>query len=196
MSEPPCQYTPRERARLYSAAFPKFPPLRADDRWLDGAWILGNDYRGSGFYGSYPPGYLKRIRAILPEMATGRVLHAFSGSLSSEVPGVRVDLHHKNQPNVAADVTRLPFGAGVFDVVLADPPYSVSDAVRYATPMVNRAKAVKELARVTKPGGILAWMDTVWPMFSKRDWHHWGFLPMARSTNHRVRAAFLFERIA
>jgi hypothetical protein len=37
--------TLKERVDLYSKAFPKFPPLRADDRWIDGMWIMGNNYK-------------------------------------------------------------------------------------------------------------------------------------------------------
>ncbi len=43
------------RAKLYSDAFPDWPPLRADDRWIDGMWILGQNYKGYGFYGCLDP---------------------------------------------------------------------------------------------------------------------------------------------
>ncbi len=34
-----------------------------------GTWLLGNDYRNrSSFYGAYPPGFLKRLAALFPDV--------------------------------------------------------------------------------------------------------------------------------
>lgn len=180
-----------ERAAAYARAFPKFPPLRTDARWLDGMWVLGNNYKGSGFYGSYPPGYLRRVQSLFPDVAAHDTLHLFSGSLRE---GRRVDLNPANVPSVAADATALPFRDGSFRLVYADPPYSAADAVRYGTPMVDRRKVLREAARITAPGGHLVWLDTVLPMFAKRDWHWWGVVGIVRSSNHRVRSVFMFQR--
>jgi ubiquinone/menaquinone biosynthesis C-methylase UbiE len=80
-------------------------------------------------------------------------------------------------------------------LVMADPPYSQSDAERYGTRMVDRRKVLREAARVTQPGGYLVWLDTVLPMFAKREWHWWGAIGIVRSSNHRVRFVFMFERV-
>ena len=41
---------------------------------------MGNDYRvKTGYYGRYPPGYLRRIRALFPDKRN--VLHLFSGKV-------------------------------------------------------------------------------------------------------------------
>jgi SAM-dependent methyltransferase len=185
----------QQRAESYSSAFPKFPPLRSDDRWIDGVWMLGNNYKGSGYYGAYPPGYLARIGALFPDVWGARVLHPFAGSLRG-VHGVRVDINPANQPDVVADACAMPFAAESFDLLLADPPYSPDDAKRYGVPMIDRRKALREFARVTRPGGYLVWLDTVWPMFAKRDWHCFGQIGVVRSTNHRVRLVSLFRREA
>jgi len=185
--------TNQERAASYADSFPKFPPLRSDDRWIDGVWMLGNNYKGSGYYGAYPPGYLKRIEALFPDVRGARVLHPFAGSLRG-VHGVRVDVNPANVPDVVADAACLPFPSASFDLVLADPPYSSEDAKRYGTKMVNRRAVIAELARVTDGDGYLVWLDTVWPMFSKRDWHCFGQIGVVRSTNHRVRLVSLFQR--
>ena len=84
--------------------------------------------------------------------------------------------------------------AGRFDLVLADPPYSSKDAEVYGTPMPNRAKVMRALARVTRPGGNLVWLDTRWPMHRKDQWRCWGHVALVRSTNHRVRLVSMFER--
>jgi hypothetical protein len=183
-----------ELAETYNKAFPQFPDshLIPSERWLRGVWTLGNDYRNAtSLYGAYPPAYLRRIDALLPPE---RRLHAFSGSLPALPGSVRVDLVSSRGPDIAADVTKLPFLDGYFRQVIADPPYSDTDAIRYGTPMVDRRKALSELARVTARGGILVWLDTVLPMFAKRDWHWFGSICVIRSTNHRVRLVSLFEK--
>lgn len=182
-----------ERAESYASRFPKYPPLRADDRWIDGVWMLGNNYKGSGYYGAYPPGYLQRISALFPDVWSARVLHPFSGSLR-DVHGIRVDINMENRPDVVASADILPFPDAGFDLVLADPPYSAEDAKRYGSRMIDRRKVLRECARVTTPGGYLVWLDTVWPMFAKRDWHCFGQIGVVRSTNHRVRLVSLFQR--
>jgi SAM-dependent methyltransferase len=194
--------TPRDRAAAYAAAFPRFPPLRADDRWLDGIWVMGGFYQGNGFYGSYPRGYMNRIRALFPDVWTPRrqpreshrLLHLFSGSLSPREPGIRVDVHARRRPTVQASALQLPFRSRAFDLVMADPPYGPQDAERYGSPMPNRRRVLLEVARVTKPGGHLVYLDEVLPIFAKRVWHWWGVIGMTCGTNRRGRFVFMFER--
>ena len=188
--------TVAERAASYSAAFPAYPPLVTHGRWIYGVFEIGNDYRNkSSLYGAYPPRLLDRIRAIFPEHRPETWLHAFSGSLTREAQGLRVDLMAERAPDVIADVTRLPLATASRAMTAADPPYSDRDAERYGTPMVDRRKAMRELARVTKSGGHLSWLDTVKPMYRNVDWRLFGEIAVVRSTNHRVRMIFLFERV-
>ena len=46
-----------------------------------------------------------------------------------------------------------------------------------------------------KPGGNLVWLDQAWPMFRKDELRIWGVICVIRSTNHRVRAVFIFEKL-
>ena len=47
--------------------FPKSVFLGEDDR-LYGTWVMGNTYTvKSSYYGGYPHGYLKRIKALFPD---------------------------------------------------------------------------------------------------------------------------------
>jgi SAM-dependent methyltransferase len=192
--------TPKQRAEHYAREFPRYPPLRYDERWLDGFWVLGQDYKGSGLYGAYPPAYLKRLRAIFPQEIAGRVLHLFSGSLDAHavIPGIRVEISLARipAPDVYADATVLPFQDATFDLILADPPYTSIDAQKYGTKMINRAAVFRECARVVKPGGHLIWLDQRHPMHRKREWLWWGIIGLARSTNHVYRAVTFFQRRA
>ncbi len=133
---------------------------------------------------------------MFPDSA--RVLHLFSGSLG---PGAytRVDIRANGAaavlPDVCADAHHLPFIAGSFDLILADPPYSGEDATRYGTAMVDRKKVFDECTRVLAPGGHLVWLDMVHPMFRKSALKQWGQIGIVRSTNHRYRVTTMFERL-
>jgi hypothetical protein len=189
--------TVRDRAGFYAKAFPNYPPLRADDRWLDGMWVLGNNYKGSGYYGAYPPGYLKRMAALFPDAT--QILHACSGSLKAG-RYTRVDRLPSSPSRrlgyVQGDVENLLeiFPTRRFDLAYIDPPYSAHHAKRYNCKMVNRKKVIESLHDVVMPGGHLVWLDTKFPMFRKTQWHWYGIIGIVRSTNHDVRAAFMFVR--
>lgn len=182
-----------DRARLYSEAFPRFPPLRADDRWIDGMWVLGNDYKGSGFYGAYPPSLLRRLGSMFPDQKP--VLHVFSGSLP---PGDYVRFDLVKDADVKGDAEELSrhFKARKFRLVYADPPYTTHDARLYGTPLVNKRKVFAECAKVTQKGGFLLWLDQSLPMHRKTEWRLVGLVGIVRSTNHKFRVVSIFERMA
>lgn len=187
-----------ERVASYAKAFPDRPPMHAGPRWLEGTWIGGNNYRGSGYYGAYPPDYLERVRALFPDKAEGRVLHLFSGSLTADeaIRGVRIDINRTLGPDVNGDARALPFVFGAFDLILADTPYGAVHAKRYGVKMPNRLTVVNEAARVLRPGGFLVWLDTKLPMFRKDRLHWCGVVQVIRSTNHDYRGAAIFQRVA
>ena len=205
------RFSLRERAGFYREAFPTFPPLRADDRWLDGIWVLGNNYRGAAYYGSYPPGYLNRVYSLFPDRQ--RTLHAFSGSVApgplSTSHETTLDLKHTidvtprgektkklAHPHVQGSVLAPPYLPGAFDLVLADTPYGKAEAKRYGVPYAAPVKVFRALASVVRPGGHLVWLDTAMPMFSRSQWHWWGVIGIVRSTNHKIRAVTMFERVS
>lgn len=201
--------TLQQRADTYAGVFPDWPPPRVDARWLDAVWLMGNNYRstsarvnGQPFYGAYPPGYLKRMLALFP--TSTRILHVFAGSLPSTVGGARFDVRLPHDPlhppgplDACGDAQELGlyYPSATFDLVLADPPYTAADAVRYDHPMPDRRKVLREIHKVLEPGGHLVWLDTMLPQYRKTQWLCWGLICIVRSTNHRVRLASLFERL-
>lgn len=73
--------------------------------------------------------------------------------------GYRVDINSEVKPDLIADahsfVDQLP-NEMMFDVILADPPYSNEEAKKlYGTGKLNYRKWTKECIRVLRPGGIL-----------------------------------------
>jgi len=180
-------YSLKERADFYASTFPSFPAPRTDERWLDTIWVLGNNYKGSGFYGAYPPNYIKRVTSMFPDAE--RVLHLFSGSIPDgdyfKFDTDIGDAHHLSNY----------FEPCTFDLIMADPPYSVEDAEHYGTPMINRNTVLRECGIVLDTGGYIVWLDQVLPMFRKAELHLCGLIGIVRSTNHRFRVASIFRKV-
>lgn len=168
----------------------------AEDGRVVGTWIMGNDYRvKTGYYGGYPAGYLRRIAALFPDRR--RVLHVFSGRVDlSAMPGDTVDSNPDLNPTYVADAHDLSgVPLHVYDLVLADPPYSLEDAERYQTTMVKRNVVLRSLAHGLRPGAHVVWLDQVLPMYRKDEWAIEAVIGMVKSTNHRFRVTTVFRRL-
>lgn len=167
-----------------------------DDGWAFGMWFMGNSWGvKSGYYGGYPAGYLKRLRALFPDKR--RVLHLFSGMVDTGLfPGDTVDINPKRSPTFVADAHTLE-GVPVeeYDLILADPPYSAEDADHYGTPLVSRNKVVEVLSHRMQPGAHLAWLDQAQPMYSKARLKPEAAIGIVRSTMHRYRCLLIWRRV-
>lgn len=175
--------------------FPGSLFVAADGRVV-GTWIMGNNYRvKSGYYGGYPAGYLKRVAALFPDRR--RVLHVFSGKVDlAAMPGDTVDMNADMAPTWVADAHNLSsVPLSDYDLVMADPPYSVEDAERYQTTMVQRNVVMRSLAAGLSPGSHVVWLDQVLPMYRKADWAVEAVIGMVKSTNHRFRVVTIFRRL-
>lgn len=165
--------------------------------WLIGAWY--NTTKGRKyFYGAYPPSYLDRIMLLFPDFSRyGRILHLFSGVVVGD--GRRVitfDINPKLKPNVVGDAVFLSryFKEEVFDIILADPPYS-GNFEKYGVKPFSKKKVLAECSKVIKPKGFLVWLDTHMPQWKKDDgWVYRGNIGLAQSTNHAYRAVLFLEK--
>lgn len=167
----------------------------SEDGRIVGTWIMGNAYGvKSGYYGGYPAGYLARIRALFPDKQ--KALHVFSGRVDQSAwPGDTVDLNPDMEPTFLDDAQSLEIvPLGDYDIILADPPYSVEDAEHYVPTMVKRNKVINALSRV-KTGTHVVWLDQVLPMYRKTDWRIVAVIGMVKSTNHRFRVVVVFEKL-
>lgn len=165
-----------------------------EDGRIVGTWIMGNDYRvKSEYYGGYPAGYLKRVRALFPDKKN--VLHLFSGKVDQTIlPGKTVDLNASLSPDYVDDAQTLEkVPLETFDLVMADPPYSVEDCDHYQTTMVKRNKVMATLGSRLIHGAHVVWLDQVLPMYRKDQFELAGVIGMVKSTNHRFRVVTIFE---
>ena len=125
------------------------------------------------------------------------MLHLFAGKVDlAAFPGDALDIRPELQPTYCVNAESCD---GVplqrFDFVLADPPYSASDAERYGAPMVNRNKVVATLAAGLPSGAYIAWLDQVYPMFSKVALKPEAVIGIVGSTNHRFRLLTVFRKV-
>jgi hypothetical protein len=175
--------------------FPESLWMGGDGR-IAGIWIMGNNYTvKSEFYGGYPHGYLRRVKALFPDKQN--VLHLFSGKVDTGIiSGDTVDINPDLNPDYVADahtLERVPLEK--YDMVMADPAYSVEDCEHYGTPMVQRNKVLKTLGARLAPGTHVVWLDQVLPMFRKDQFCIDGLIGMVKSTNHRFRVVVIFKKL-
>ncbi len=194
--------TPEERVASYQRAFPKYPPPVVQQGRIYGIWVIGNNYkRKHGYYGEYPPSYLKRVNALFPEGK--RVLHLFSGSLTDDDVRFRDDqqiTRMDSNPNTPADVHGdarylsrwIP--PGWFDDVYADPPYNPRATEIYGQGPLNKPKVFRDVAVATRPGGHFIWLDTMCPIYRKVEWRLMGIIGLHCGTNRVMRGVYMFER--
>lgn len=196
--EPPTSLTWPERIENYKleTGFPEALFLGADGRVV-GTWIMGNDYRvKSTYYGGYPASYLRRIKSLFPDKRN--VLHLFSGKVDTVLfPGKTVDINAEHNPDYVDDAQRLTnVPLEEFDLVMADPPYSVEDCDHYQTTMIKRNVVMKTLGERLKPGAHVVWLDQVLPMFRKDQFSMEAVIGMVKSTNHRFRVIVIFKKLS
>ena len=174
--------------------FPESLFVGGDGR-IVGTWIMGNDYRvKSQYYGGYPAGYLRRVRALFPDK--DNALHLFSGRVDLTIfPGDTVDSNPELKPTFVDDAHTLHrVNLPDYDIVLADPPYSVEDAERYQTTMVKRNAVMRTLGEGLTVGTHVVWLDQVLPMYRKDQFKIEAVIGMVKSTNHRFRVVTVFKR--
>jgi hypothetical protein len=172
------------------------PYLGYENGWVYGTWFIGNSYqKKTDYYGAYQGNFLKRIAALFPDRRN--VLHLFSGKVDvTTFPGDTLDIRPDLGPTYCANAETcegVPLAG--YDFVLADPPYSASDAERYGTIMVNRNKVVATLAAGLPFGACVCWLDQVYPMFSKAVLKPEAVIGIVGSTNHRFRVLTVFRRV-
>lgn len=183
----------RIESYVRQTGFPRSLFLSEDGRVV-GTWIMGNDYRvKSSLYGGYPAGYLKRVRALFPEKR--RTLHLFSGKVDlATFPGDTVDISETLAPTYVDDAQTLEcVPLDQYDLVLADPPYSVEDCEHYGTSMIKRNAVFRALQRLPS-GAHVVWLDQVLPMYRKDAFSLEATIGMWKSTNHRFRGISIFRR--
>jgi len=186
-------------AKNYNTAFPDYPKLVCDKNWVYGIWMVGNYYkRKHDYYGSYPPSYLKRIYSMFPD--NKKILHLFSGAIDEEDShgGVRFDIKQvENYTDVVGDVREIQnfFKPSLFDLILADPPYSKADFEKYGNKTVNKMQVLKNIYPLLVDGGYLVWLDLMTPIYRKDMYDFCGTIGLYTGTNRKIRLISIFKKV-
>lgn len=103
-------------------------------RPITDVWLLARSR--VGYYGAYPYGFLLRARSLLGVTINDPVLHVCAGKIRDyPYAGVgpndkTVDLDAALKPDFVCDV-RESLPDGKWSAILADPPYSEDDCLKY-----------------------------------------------------------------
>jgi hypothetical protein len=170
--------------------------LATEGEWTFGMWLIGNSYqKTASLYGAFQGDILKRIRDLMFDRK--RVLHIFAGDVDlSVLSGDTLDLRPETNPTFCVDAERCDgIDLSVYDLVVADPPYSESDAHRYGRCMVNRNKVMQTLGARLSSGAYVVWLDQVLPMYRKDQFKIDCVIGIVGSTNHRFRVLTFFRKL-
>ncbi|TGN08631.1 class I SAM-dependent methyltransferase [Leptospira bandrabouensis] len=166
-----------------------------------GEWDYGQNFKNiSGYKGAYAVQDMVRLNAAIPDM--GNLLHLFSGSIPAG-PYCRLDSNFAvigtQVPvrDVVGDATEvhLRFPKEYFDVVMADPPWSKYHSEEiYNCSLVDKAKVLKSVHKVLKPGGILIWKDYSKPVWSGNEYDYLGRISIDPSSGHDDRSFKFYKK--
>ncbi|MEM4306640.1 MAG: hypothetical protein QXD61_11800 [Candidatus Caldarchaeum sp.] len=107
---------------------------------------------GRRYYGTFPEGFLKRLKALgvwrepVVDLTAGENMDV----------DVRLDINPMVRPDAVCDSTRAPLRDGFAGLVLLDPYYSDEDYAKVGLKPFKFYRFVDEACRIVRPGGYVA----------------------------------------
>jgi len=178
-------------------------------RPITDVWILARPK--VKYYGAYPNGFLERARGLLSAHRCDPVLHVCGGRAKLYPAWMKLcpndytlDANEDLKPDFAQDAREpLPFrplGNGhceAWSGLLADPPYTEPDAVKYGTeamlPSAN--DLLRRMLEVVRPNGRVGMLHYMLPQPPKTA-KFIACVGVIVGYNNRMRVYSVFERIA
>jgi len=133
-------------------------------------------------------GFSNALKKKIRERARGRVIHLCSGEWNF---GITIDLITK--ADIKADVCYLPLRDNVADTLICDPPYDKEAARQYGYPMPSYRKILREAARITRPGGHIAFLSLITPQKPKGTVIE-AIIGISCGPGARIRALMVFKK--
>jgi hypothetical protein len=162
-----------------------------ENGYILGTWFCGRPTEQ--YYGAFPKSFWPRAKQILQN--GGTMLHWFSGTVGKEVGIITVDGNSKVDADYYVEGTKLPFPDNHFKSAFADPPYSVKDAKRYGFKYPPARTVLRELSRVTEPGGMIGLLHEFLPVVKGSGCKLIGCIGILNGPQKRIRALYLFEKL-
>jgi|GEM_PF-6623935 len=140
----------------------------------------------------YPSRFLYNLERFYPT-AGKRLLHLFAGA--SDL-GDTVDARPETGAKFVAPFDAVPVEPGSYDMVLADPPYTVGFAQRWESALVDvpRPKAIlRAAARYLRPGGLALILHViVIPAYKELEVRRLALHPILCGPNNAIRVLNVF----
>ncbi len=156
------------------------------------------DSEGNKFSGAYPAGFMKRVKSAFKEVyPTNRedILHVCSGRLPSD-EGMRLDIDPKYSPDYLNNAEDMKIRDESYFWVQSDTPYNDRASEKYyGKPLLNRAKCIREMARVCKVGGFVAILDQISPNSVPRNLKRIAIIGVTSVPNQDLRVFSVFQKI-
>lgn len=189
--------TIKERVANYNRNYPQSLLVEKNAK-IYGLWLVGNSglqSYSSDYYGSYPHGYLDRVMSLFPDIDKRNVVHLFAGKVNT---GITIDIKADLNPTYTADVEKhIPLEDNTVALMIADPPYTNEDCLKYCTKPFSRFKVFRECYRVLKPNGHLVWLDLQYPQIVYKNWFNFelvGIIGLVISTMHKIRQITIIRK--
>jgi SAM-dependent methyltransferase len=167
------------------------PYTTIENGYILGTWFCGRPTER--YYGAFPKSFWPRAKQIL--QTNGNMLHWFSGTIGKEEGMTTVDGNKNVEADYHIEGISLPFPDNHFSSAFADPPYSVNDAKRYGFKYPPARSVLRELARVTKPGGRIGLLHEFLPVVKGSGCKLIGCVGILNGPQKRIRALYLFEKL-
>lgn len=157
-------------------------------------WLCGPP-PSRGQFQRFPSRFLYNVRKTYP-FEGKKVLQMFSGSSNI---GITTDIRKESNADIVAHYDQLPIKDNIFDMVLADPPYTVGFSQEWISTLKDVPKPkriLKEATRVTKPGGLILILHViVIPAYKEIGVERIALHPILCGPNNAIRVLNVFRKL-
>jgi hypothetical protein len=143
----------------------------------------------------YPSRFWYNFKKYYP-IEGKKVLHMFSGSMDW---GDTTDMRAETGAQIVSPYDHLPISNGIYDMVIADPPYTCGFAnewIKHPSDLPKPKRILLEASRVTKTGGIIAILHVIVIPAYKDAWvERIGLHGILCGPNNAIRVLNVFRRL-
>ena len=121
------------------------------------------------------------------------ILHMFSGQCDW---GETTDARAETGADIIAPYDALPDGLGLFDIVIADPPYNKGFAVEWAKDLPKPKWIAREAMKVLKDGGLFLLLHIiVLPAYKELGMERVALHPVLCGPNNAIRVLNVMRKV-
>lgn len=157
-------------------------------------WLCGPP-PATGQFQRFPSRFIYNLKNEY-DIKDKKILQMFSGS--SDL-GDTTDIRKESKTNIAAKYDQLPIKDNVYDIVLADPPYTIGFSQEWISSMkdVPRPKRIlKEASRIVKKSGLIMILHIiVIPAYKEFEVERVALHPILCGPNNSIRVLNVFKKL-